>query len=85
MAALEARLSQYQEGRDRAGAVAEIREDASPETSRKPDSDRPAATAEGDPPEQDFGYVAEDAHLRAELLAANPWMAQYTQKPDSAD
>jgi hypothetical protein len=34
--------------------------------------------------EQEAADAAEDARLRAELLAANPWMACYTQTPATA-
>ncbi|MFE9092619.1 hypothetical protein [Streptomyces sp. NPDC007264] len=48
---------------------------------------RAAARAEAAPavedvdPEQTAAQQAEDARLRAELLAANPWMADYMQQP----
>lgn len=85
VAALAARLSSREQEQDLARLVVETREVAAPSSHGQRRLTGPTAEAEASPSRGDAGNVPEDTRLRAQLLAANPWMAQYTQTPALAD
>ncbi|MGW4951556.1 hypothetical protein [Streptomyces parvulus] len=85
LAALASRLSQPEQEADPAHTPAGTQEAEGPSGRGIRRFKRPTAEAEGRPCGRDGGDVPEDTRLRAQLLAANPWMAQYTQMPSPAD
>jgi hypothetical protein len=79
VAALAARLQQEAVERQQAD---ELEQEAQRRRARRTAEAEPPARGDADAgPEQSVANAEEDVRLRAELLAATPWMRDYTQQP----